>query len=110
MFIIDYPIKFLLEATIPPSDEENYDHKLLILWPIFGGIFISWSFKETIEHRPWILAIIIPIFIGFLMLFLFRRPSSDKSPPKYFWLIIVLALFSSILWNKLCSDLLLAFF
>lgn len=49
MFIIDYPLKFLLDTTIPPTDEENYSHKLLTLWPVFGGIFIYFNFREIIN-------------------------------------------------------------
>lgn len=50
--------------TLPPSDEENYDHKLLTLWPVFGGLFIFWQLNGIIADNK----IILFIFIGFMIL------------------------------------------
>lgn len=50
--------------TLPPSDEENYDHKKLALWPVFGGAFIYYNFKENLDEKPKILL----GFIGVLIL------------------------------------------
>ncbi len=63
MFIIDYPLKFVLESTIPPPDEEHYDHKLLTLWPVFGGLFLWFSFKESFDDHKWLFFIFIPILV-----------------------------------------------
>lgn len=109
MFIIDYPLKFMLETTIPPTDEENYSHKLLTLWPLFGGIFIYLNFKELIDSKKQILLIFIPLLFLLEAIFIFKRPVLDKTPPRYFWIVPILALFSGLIWNKLCSDLLLTF-
>lgn len=49
MFIIDFPLKFLLDITCPPSDEEEYDHKLLTLWPLFGGMFLYYNFWDFLS-------------------------------------------------------------
>lgn len=63
LYILDYPLKFFLEITIPPSDEEHYDHKLLILWPVFGGIFLYVNFWNTIIMNTWINYLLIPFLI-----------------------------------------------
>lgn len=33
---LDYVFHYIRLYTIPPGDEEEYDHKYTILWPIFG--------------------------------------------------------------------------
>jgi hypothetical protein len=63
LYILDYPLKIILEITVPPSDEEHYDHKLLILWPVFGGIFLYINLWKFIKNHFWINFILIPILI-----------------------------------------------
>ena len=63
LYILDHPLKFILEITIPPSDEENYNHKLLILWPVFGGIFLYANFWGKIMANNWVNFILIPFLV-----------------------------------------------
>jgi hypothetical protein len=63
LYILDYPLKFILEITTPPSDEENYDHKLLILWPVFGGIFLYANFWDLLVKYKYMNYFLIPFLI-----------------------------------------------
>ena len=63
LYILDHPLKFILEITIPPSDEENYNHKLLILRPVFGGIFLYANFWGKIMANNWVNFILIPFLV-----------------------------------------------
>jgi hypothetical protein len=64
LFILDYPLRFLLNITIPPSDEEEYDHKLLTLWPVFGGFFLYYNFWEDLtKHHLGANFFLIPFLI-----------------------------------------------
>lgn len=110
LYILDYPLKFFMEITIPPADEESYDHKLLILWPVFGGIFLYANFWNLIVSNPWLNLVLIPILASLLILFVFKRPSTDRSPTKYHWLVCILSSFCSLLWNKFASSLLVCIF
>ena len=42
--VIDYPFDWLRKLTIPPCEEEHYNHKYTVLWPILGIPFIVWNF------------------------------------------------------------------
>ena len=48
--------------------------------------------------------------IAFTLIFIFKRPSKDSSPPKYFGLVCLLSVFSSLLWNKFLSENLIGIF
>ncbi len=111
LFILDYPLRFLLNITIPPSDEEEYDHKLLTLWPVFGGFFLYYNFWEDLtKHHLGANFFLIPFLILLQALFIFYRPKNDNSPPKYFPFICLISFFCSLLWNKLCCDYLVCIF
>ena len=64
LFIVDFPLRFILDATIPPSDEEEYDHKLLTVWPLFGGAFLYYNFWDhLVVKNPNSSFIFIPILV-----------------------------------------------
>jgi Ca2+/Na+ antiporter len=53
---------------------------------------------------------VIFFLIGLQLLFVFNRPVTDRSPPKYYWLVCIISVFSSLLWSKLASSLLVSIF
>jgi len=34
--IIEFPFEWMRKLTIPPCEEEEYDNRLVIIWPLLG--------------------------------------------------------------------------
>ena len=101
--IIDFPFVWLRKLTIPPVEEEEYDHRLTIAWPILGILFMVWvtTLSPSID---WLF--IIPVAIALILFFSTYRPKTNNELPSYFVLITILSTVNGILWTKfLCSIL-----
>ena len=42
-YIVEFPFDWIRKITMPPSEAENYDKHLVIIWPFPGIIFILWG-------------------------------------------------------------------
>ena len=49
-------MSFIRKYTIPPGDEDEYDHHYTVYWPFFGGLFLLFMFFESPTYK-WLLAI-----------------------------------------------------
>lgn len=38
--VLDYPFEFIRRYTIPPCDEEEYNHNYAKYWPFLGILFL----------------------------------------------------------------------
>lgn len=51
MFIFEYPLGFVRKFTMPPSEKDNYDKILCIVWPFPGILFLFYGFHIlTLEN------------------------------------------------------------
>ena len=41
---IDIPLHWMRKLTIPPCDEEKYNHFYTVIWPFFGLTFLVYNF------------------------------------------------------------------
>ena len=91
------------KLTIPPCDDEEYNHDLTIIWPFFGLLFLAWNFTKP--SFWWFF--IFPIAFGLSLLFCkYRKLNVDELPPYYIW-INILGIFCSVLWVRLASGILI---
>lgn len=74
-------------------------------------MFIYFNFREFFDHenKVRIISLVCGLFL-LLLLFIFVRAKNDKFPPVYFPLVCLISVFCALLWNKLCSDYLVAIF
>ena len=62
MHILDLPFEWLRKLTMPPCNEDEYDHKLTIIWPFLGLCFLVFNFlKFKFYYYVIAIAIAIPI-------------------------------------------------
>ena len=100
-FILFFPFDWARKLTIPPSEEDNFDRKLLIAWPILGVIFIY--FILTSPAYWWFSA----IGVSALLCILFWKTSVDNELPKYYFFVEVLSVICGLLWTYLISSILI---
>lgn len=62
---IDTPMIWLRKLTIPPINEDEYNHYFLIFWPILGIPFLVLNFFENY----WFLLYSLPLMIVFIFFF-----------------------------------------
>lgn len=104
LYIFDYPIQCITNMIIPPTNEENYKHQLLCIWPVFGGIFIFYYLKPFFDHHKIVGFVFGLCMTAMMVYFLVKRPSNEKSPPTYFNYVIIMALIPATFWILLISD------
>lgn len=100
---IDFPFLWMRKLTIPPSNEEDYEHNYLIIWPILGIPFIVFN----LFSNYWAYLYSLP-FIIFGVAFFWKFPMRNEKTglPKYFLLVVCIGVFCAILWTKICCALL----
>ena len=92
--------------TIPPGDEDDYDHHYTIYWPFFGGVFLMFMFFGKPEWK-WLIA--VPFIFGLYYFFKTKRNEKNHREddiPSYFIFLVLLNIVCGVLWTKLCSGLL----
>lgn len=100
--IIDFPFDWLRKLTIPPCEEDHYNHLYTILWPFLGITFILYNFITT----PWpIYLYALPVSCVISFLFWKFKPE-EKKIPKYFIIIDLIAILCGVLWTKIACGLL----
>ena len=96
---MDIPFHIIRKYTIPPCNDKEYNHSLMIKWPIFGVFFLFFSIFLT-PSLLWFL--IIPISILSYYYLKTNLPKSNIKIPSYFIYINLLGILCGILWTKLC--------
>jgi len=85
MNIIQFPFNWIRRLTIPPSEENDYDNYLVMLWPFFGipvmGLLALWTIPTTFW---WLLY--LPFAIIWALIF-WKIAPGRKEAPKNFWII-----------------------
>ena len=75
--LLDLPFSLLRKLTIPPSNE-NYNHTLLIIYPIFGIPFLLLnSFPNILKNYPFLI-----ISISLTLSFIFYKTSPNSKKDK----------------------------
>lgn len=68
--VLDYPLHIIRQLTIPPVEEENYNHFYLVIWPYLGLMFLVYSFfHEHVEFYFY------SIPLAFLLSYVFYKYS-----------------------------------
>lgn len=52
-FFIDYPCRWLLKLTIPPSEEDDYDNYLTVAFPVLGLVVNSMLITDGWPNSWW---------------------------------------------------------
>jgi sodium/potassium/calcium exchanger 6 len=107
--ILDFPINFLRDYTIPPGHNENWDRKRMTFVPItisFAAVLLFGVLDDWEEDKNvvWICTAlsIFGVFVGLTI----RYRTKITSPPE--WLVTVSSILCfgmSIAWIKFTSDL-----
>ena len=63
--ILDYPLHWLRKLTIPPVEEEHYDHFYLIIWPFLGILFLVLNFYPS-KYEFYFYSIPVAFIISFI--------------------------------------------
>ena len=105
--ILDFPSNIIRKATIPPCDEDNYDHDLVMIWPFLGIPLINYIIFRKITYY-WLFLIPI-ILIIFYFFFTYRKRSRDEKPNYYIY-INLLGIFMSIIWIQFLTSILIDLF
>eukprot|EP01095_Lingulamoeba_sp_RSL-Kostka_P000724 TRINITY_DN11007_c0_g1_i1.p1 TRINITY_DN11007_c0_g1~~TRINITY_DN11007_c0_g1_i1.p1 ORF type:complete len:649 (-),score=147.37 TRINITY_DN11007_c0_g1_i1:64-2010(-) len=105
LFVVLFPISFILGITIPQCDEENYIKIYNVLSPTFSPLVVMVAFGL---YDVYIFGV-IPLFIiveivgmGFSVLVFFT--SDSNSLPKYNWVNVIISFFMSVLWIYLIAN------
>lgn len=61
-----YPFEIIRMLTIPPCEKENFDNRLVILWPWFG--IPTAIFLQTLSTDFWYSTTFKPIWVTFSFL------------------------------------------
>lgn len=100
---IDFPFHWLRKLTIPPCEEDHYNHLYTILWPFLGTTFLLYNFITT----PWpIYLYALPFSTGLSFLLYKYKPQNPKKFPKYYIFIDLTAILCGVLWTKMACGLL----
>ena len=95
---IEYPFHIVRMLTIPTVEEEHYDHRKTIIWPVFGVIFMLWAIFLT-PTANWLYT--IPVSTGLIFTFLIFRPNKDDQLPKYFIILNCISIVNCVLWTRI---------
>lgn len=98
---IDIPFMIVRKFTIPPCDDNNYNHSWTILWPFFGFFFILWNF--TPPQKWWVFCLILSF--GFAWIFCVYKKRNEDEIPNYYYVINLIGILASFLWIRLCLRL-----
>ena len=101
--VIDYPFDWIRRLTIPPVEEEEYNHKFTIAWPILGILFIVWALTPGPSYY-WL--IIIPVALCMMLFFFKYKPEENDELPKYYLFLVLIGILSGVLWTKLLCGVL----
>lgn len=64
--ILNKPLNTLVTLTVPPGDEEEYNHNHTMAWPIFGYIFLMYNFFGE-PCKKWLY--FLPLFVALQIIF-----------------------------------------
>ena len=53
VFIVEFPLVWLKQITMPPCDITNYDRILFMVWPFPGLFFTIWVFNMFNMENVW---------------------------------------------------------
>lgn len=105
--ILDLPLNFLRDLTIPAYEEAKWKRTMFIFQPITISLFIIVIFnlyKTLIDY--WIVTLCY--FIVMLLLsFVFYRISYRTHLPSWIWLLLASAFIISILWLWFITNILM---
>lgn len=99
--VIDYPFKWLRKLTIPPLNEDEYEHKYLVIWPLLGIPFLVLNF-----FKGWWFLLYFSALSLLLPIVFYKLWPEENKVPKYFLFVVIVGVASSILWTKMCCALL----
>ena len=81
-FCIAIPFYWLRKITMPPCEEEDYNHYLTIIWPIFGVpilkslIVLRWPWEEA-TLWTWLTFLIVDVV--WIVFWIFFGTTGKKS-------------------------------
>ena len=103
--VINIPLTQLVKMTVPPTDEEKYDHEGTIAWPIFGYIFLMLNFFGM-PNKNWVY--FFPVSLAMQFLFQYFQPQVRTTKPKYFFVLVLFGVLCGVLWNMIISEILVS--
>lgn len=68
LHIIDLPFEWLRKLTMPPVNEDEYNHIFTVFWPFLGFCFLIFNFLEN-KYYYYLIGLALAIPTSYLLYF-----------------------------------------
>jgi len=103
IYMIETPFIWLLYVTVLPCDREHYSKLRCLIYAITGTLFNVWVVKRSLEWQVYLYAL-----LGGAVLFgVFWATLEPKTPPRWFSLMIVMAMVGGLMWTYILVGVLI---